>query len=123
MVSTSFLFVTPSSPVEAHRLFGSTYQLHLQAQRVDQANKEETGVKLPDSSLLGLLFDFVSGRDTFLRNVDGLLPYYTASQCNKYTKTTLTLTPNYRTGWSRGYILDLNSEGARFESRPGHQVS
>jgi hypothetical protein len=43
-------------------------------------DRRAAAFRLPASFLPGLLFDLEEGGDTFLRNVDGLIPYHEALQ-------------------------------------------
>jgi hypothetical protein len=66
--SIIFWDVTVCSQVEVHQHFRGTYWLHLQSWRVLQARNQQQAE----------LFSHEDGRSTFLRNITGLVPNYTA---------------------------------------------
>jgi hypothetical protein len=73
--STIVSDVTPSSSVEVHR-FQETYLLHPQDRRVSQRGTVEKAGDM--KNVFGLIFDPEDGSSTYLRNVGGLLPNYSA---------------------------------------------
>jgi hypothetical protein len=69
-----FLVTRQCRLVDVHRRFGGTYLLNLQGLKVSQAGNQQQCHMLRVGFLLGLFFKFEDGGNTFLRNVDELLP-------------------------------------------------
>jgi hypothetical protein len=89
MKSTTFGNLTPYSMAEIYRRNGGMCCVHLQGRRIRQPSKRASSIVPAACYLLvlsvGLLFDHEDGDITFLRNVDKLIPNYTASHTLQMT--------------------------------------
>jgi hypothetical protein len=70
--------LAPLSSVEVHRRFVGSYRLHLSGRRISRTENHQQAGSACFLHLVGFLHE--DGGDTFIRNVGGLLPDYTALQ-------------------------------------------